>query len=64
MAEEKLEFRATVRIGKKVYGLGYNAVKESPLTEKQVEKIWKTLSISMAAALRDEGKIINPGNWD
>lgn len=56
--EEKIEFRATVRIGKKIYGLGYNAVEEFPLTEKSIKRIWKALTASMNEKLRENGKII------
>lgn len=64
ISEDKLKFTTTVTIDENDYSLGYIPTEKYPLTEKQVEKIWKSLSCSMAAALRDEGKIINPGNWD
>jgi len=64
--KEKPILTSSVTIGAKVYSLSYdaNGVKEPPLTEKQFDRVWATLGFSMAWALREEGKMVNPGVRD
>lgn len=59
----KLFLTCSITIGEETYSIGYDLGPDSiegPLTEDKFEECYMFLKPSMAKALRDHGKIINP----